>query len=110
MKYIHAVLPNGEVVKGVEVFRRIYEVIGLGWVYAATKIPLIGSAAGTFSPFVCHVLCVFTSLYIYQACVCVISNPHLPPPFPLFNRLGVRSMGHPPSPDHGEARPGGDTS
>mgnify|MGYP006953060487 CR=1 FL=1 len=53
MKYIHAVLPNGEVVKGVEVFRRIYEVIGLGWVYAATKIPLIGSAAGTFY----HVLC-----------------------------------------------------
>eukprot|EP00624_Nannochloropsis_granulata_P006174 evm.model.NODE_4484_length_14521_cov_34.797466.4 len=45
MKYIHAVLPNGEVVKGVEVFRRIYEVIGLGWVYAATKLPLIGSAA-----------------------------------------------------------------
>ena len=48
MKYIHAVLPNGEVVKGVEVFRRIYEVIGLGWVYAVTKLPLIGSAAGTF--------------------------------------------------------------
>ncbi|EWM27501.1 Putative thiol-disulfide oxidoreductase DCC [Nannochloropsis gaditana] len=45
MKYIHAVLPDGEVVKGVEVFRRVYEVIGLGWVYAATKIPFIGAAA-----------------------------------------------------------------
>lgn len=33
---IHAVLPDGSTVKGVEVFRRVYEAIGLGWVYAGT--------------------------------------------------------------------------
>jgi len=70
MKYIHAVLPNGEVVKGVEVFRRIYEVIGLGWVYAATKIPLIGSAAGTF-PLSCVTCCVSLHLCIFIKRVCV---------------------------------------
>ncbi len=73
MKYIHAVLPNGEVVKGVEVFRRIYEVIGLGWVYAATKLPLIGSAAGTFF----YLLGLnFTSFG--NKCVYVVSNAFPP--------------------------------
>jgi predicted DCC family thiol-disulfide oxidoreductase YuxK len=45
MGRIHALLPDGTVLKNVEVFRRIYEVIGLGWVYALTKLPLIGAAA-----------------------------------------------------------------
>lgn len=45
MGRIHAVLPDGTTVKNVEVFRRIYEVLGLGWVYAITKIPLIGAFA-----------------------------------------------------------------
>jgi predicted DCC family thiol-disulfide oxidoreductase YuxK len=26
----------------VEVFRRVYEILGMGWVYAATKLPVIG--------------------------------------------------------------------
>ncbi len=43
MKRIHAVLPDGKVVEGVEVFRRVYDVIGLGWVYAATKLPVVGT-------------------------------------------------------------------
>jgi predicted DCC family thiol-disulfide oxidoreductase YuxK len=42
MGRIHAVLPNGTVIKNVEVFRRIYEVLGMGWVYAATRLPVIG--------------------------------------------------------------------
>lgn len=42
MGRIHAVLPDGTTVKNVEVFRRVYEVLGLGWVYAITKIPVIG--------------------------------------------------------------------
>ena len=32
MERIHAVLPDGRVVKDVEVFRRLYEAVGLGWV------------------------------------------------------------------------------
>ena len=43
MGRIHAVLPDGTVIQNVEVFRRVYEVLGMGWVYAATKLPLIGT-------------------------------------------------------------------
>lgn len=42
MGRIHAVLPDGTVIKNVEVFRRVYEVLGMGWVYAATGWPIIG--------------------------------------------------------------------
>ena len=45
MGRIHAVLPNGTLVKNVEVFRRIYEILGMGWVYAATSLPVIGTIA-----------------------------------------------------------------
>ncbi|MEM8643105.1 MAG: DUF393 domain-containing protein [Cyanobacteria bacterium P01_G01_bin.54] len=44
MGRIHAVLPSGDVVQNVEVFRRVYTVLGMGWVYAATGWPLIGPA------------------------------------------------------------------
>jgi predicted DCC family thiol-disulfide oxidoreductase YuxK len=42
MGRIHAVLPDGSVIKNVEVFRRVYEALGMGWVYTATKWPVIG--------------------------------------------------------------------
>ncbi len=42
MGRIHAVLPNGTVIKNVEVFRQVYEVLGIGWIYAVTKWPVIG--------------------------------------------------------------------
>lgn len=42
MGRIHAVLPDGTVIKNVEVFRRVYETLGMGWIYAATKLPIIG--------------------------------------------------------------------
>eukprot|EP00179_Madagascaria_erythrocladioides_P002525 CAMPEP_0198309480 /NCGR_PEP_ID=MMETSP1450-20131203/1875_1 /TAXON_ID=753684 ORGANISM="Madagascaria erythrocladiodes, Strain CCMP3234" /NCGR_SAMPLE_ID=MMETSP1450 /ASSEMBLY_ACC=CAM_ASM_001115 /LENGTH=212 /DNA_ID=CAMNT_0044012239 /DNA_START=91 /DNA_END=729 /DNA_ORIENTATION=- len=42
MGKIHAVLPDGGVVVGVEVFRRVYEALGMGWVYAATRWPVVG--------------------------------------------------------------------
>jgi len=45
MGRIHAVLPNGTVIKNVEVFRRVYEVLGMGWVYAITKLPIVGAIA-----------------------------------------------------------------
>jgi predicted DCC family thiol-disulfide oxidoreductase YuxK len=47
MGRIHAVLPDGTVVKNVEVFRRVYEILGMGWIYAATKLPIIGSIVDT---------------------------------------------------------------
>ena len=43
MGRIHAVLPDGTVLKNMEVFRRVYEILGMGWVYAVTKWPPIGS-------------------------------------------------------------------
>lgn len=42
MGRIHAVLPDGTAIKNVEVFRRIYETLGMGWIYTATKWPIIG--------------------------------------------------------------------
>nr|WP_239005446.1 DUF393 domain-containing protein [Gloeothece citriformis] len=45
MGRIHAILPDGTIVKNVEVFRRVYKVLGMGWVYALTKIPLIEAIA-----------------------------------------------------------------
>ncbi len=42
MGRIHAVLPNGTVIKNVEVFRQVYEVLGMGWIYAATKWSIVG--------------------------------------------------------------------
>ena len=42
MGRIHAVLPDGTTIKNVEVFRRVYEILGMGWIYAATKLPIIG--------------------------------------------------------------------
>jgi predicted DCC family thiol-disulfide oxidoreductase YuxK len=45
MRKIRAVLPDQTVVTGVEVFRQTYKSIGLGWVFAATSIPVIGQAA-----------------------------------------------------------------
>jgi len=45
MRRIHAVLPDGKVIEGVDVFRHVYEEIGLGWVYAATKVPAVGAFA-----------------------------------------------------------------
>ena len=42
MGRIHAVLVDGSVIQNVEVFRRVYEILGIGWIYGATKWPIIG--------------------------------------------------------------------
>jgi predicted DCC family thiol-disulfide oxidoreductase YuxK len=39
MARIHGVLPDGELVEGVEVFRRAYAAVGLGWLLAPTRWP-----------------------------------------------------------------------
>ncbi len=41
MGVIHAILPDGTVVKNVEVFRRTYQILGMGWIYAITQVPAI---------------------------------------------------------------------
>ena len=45
MGRIHAILADGSVITNIEVFRRVYEILGMGWVYALTKIPIIGFLA-----------------------------------------------------------------
>ena len=45
MGRIHGVLPDGTVVKDIEVFRRVYEALGMGWAYAITKLPVMGAIA-----------------------------------------------------------------
>ena len=42
MGRIHAVLPGGTVVNNVEVFRRVYDILGMGWIYAPTRWPILG--------------------------------------------------------------------
>ena len=43
MGRIHAVRADGTVIQGVEVFRQVYDALGIGWMYAPTKWPIIGS-------------------------------------------------------------------
>lgn len=43
MARIHGVLPDGRVVEGMEVFRRAYAAVGLGWLLAPSGWPLVGS-------------------------------------------------------------------
>ena len=45
MGRIHGILADGTVIKNVEVFRRVYETLGMGWVYAITKLPILGALA-----------------------------------------------------------------
>jgi len=45
MERIHAILPDGRIITDVEVFRRLYEEVGLGWLYSVTKFPLVERAA-----------------------------------------------------------------
>ncbi|KZV39686.1 hypothetical protein F511_22711 [Dorcoceras hygrometricum] len=45
MGRIHAILCDGTVVTDVEAFRKLYEAVGLGWVYAITKYEPISSIA-----------------------------------------------------------------
>ena len=45
MGRIHAILPDGTVIENVEVFRQVYERLGMGWIYAITKIPVVGAIA-----------------------------------------------------------------
>jgi predicted DCC family thiol-disulfide oxidoreductase YuxK len=39
MGRIHGVLPDGSIVEGVEVFRRVYAAVGRGWMLSWTRLP-----------------------------------------------------------------------
>jgi predicted DCC family thiol-disulfide oxidoreductase YuxK len=41
MGRIHAVLPDGTIVRDMEVFRRVYAALGMGWIYAPTQWPAV---------------------------------------------------------------------
>jgi predicted DCC family thiol-disulfide oxidoreductase YuxK len=41
MAEIHGVLPDGRVVSGMEVFRQAYGAVGLGWILAMTRQPIL---------------------------------------------------------------------
>ncbi len=42
MARIHAIRTDGTVLQNVEAFRQIYGLLGMGWIYAATRWPIIG--------------------------------------------------------------------
>lgn len=42
MARIHAIDADGTVLKDVAVFRAAYRLIGLGWIYAPTTLPVVG--------------------------------------------------------------------
>lgn len=42
MGRIHAIYPDGTVIQNVEVFRQVYDILGMGWIYAPTRWPIIG--------------------------------------------------------------------
>ena len=44
MKRIHARLPSGELIEGVEVFRRLYSAVGFGGLVAVTRLPVVSQA------------------------------------------------------------------
>lgn len=50
MILIHAQCADGRVVRGVEVFRLAYEAVGLGWVTALTKWPVLRQLADLAYP------------------------------------------------------------
>ena len=39
MARVHGVLPSGDLIEGVEVFRRAYSAVGLAWLMAPTRVP-----------------------------------------------------------------------
>ena len=45
MGRIHAITNDGSIIRNVEVFRRVYEELGMGWIYAITKLPVFGTVA-----------------------------------------------------------------
>lgn len=45
MGHMHGVMPDGSLVIGMEVFRRAYAAVGLGWILAPTRWPVLRQAS-----------------------------------------------------------------
>lgn len=45
MGRIHGIMSDGKILKNIEVFRTIYEILGMGWIYAPTRLPMINILA-----------------------------------------------------------------
>ncbi len=43
MQRIHALKSDGSLIKDIKVFQEAYDLIGLGWIYAPTKLAIINS-------------------------------------------------------------------
>tara|TARA_B100000212_G_scaffold178702_1_gene134545 strand:+ start:254 stop:649 length:396 start_codon:yes stop_codon:yes gene_type:complete len=41
MSNLHGILNNGEIIYGIDVLTFSYELVGLGWIYYPTKLPVI---------------------------------------------------------------------
>lgn len=51
MEVIHAVAPDGSLVKGYDVFPAMYKAVGLSWVWPSRDAPVIGPIIDKISPF-----------------------------------------------------------
>ena len=51
MSNLHGILQNGNLIKGLDVLAYAYQLIGLGWVYFPTKIPIISNLLKIFYSF-----------------------------------------------------------
>ena len=40
MDRIHALKSHGSIIKDIKVLQEVYDLIGLGWIYAPTKLPV----------------------------------------------------------------------
>ena len=45
MRKIHGITSTGQVIEGVQVFKKLYEAVGLGFVYALVQVKPIGDLA-----------------------------------------------------------------
>lgn len=43
MGRIHAIRADGTIIQNLEVFRQVYKTLGIGWIYAPTGWPIVGS-------------------------------------------------------------------
>ena len=41
---LHGILPDGHVVRGLEAIRKAYQAVGLGWLVAPTRLPIVHGA------------------------------------------------------------------
>ena len=51
MTNLHGILHNGNLIQGIDVLAYAYQLVGLGWVYFPTKIPIISNLLNIFYSF-----------------------------------------------------------